>query len=479
MTIPSEETRAHAINKALAALEAEGAEKPERIALPWQDLPGQVFPVVRVQLDSVVLNPGSHRIKAQLESHRGRAIVETDPFSEQAQAIMADLLAATEGFEDLKANLREYGQQEAGVVTRSGVLLNANTRAVALRQINPHGHIRLAVLPPEPDPKDIARLELRLQMRRDFKQDYTFTNQLLFVEDLKKTFHYDDEDVAKAMNLAASADAKELKKGAKQAQQLTRMLAMIRDLQARSGGAIPLRNFDDKRQALIDTDDAYEASKGGDAAGAEQMREARYLALLSGYGEYRKLRKIGDAAMVQDYIVPNLGGNGDGPTSPIAEAVHQAIQAAPADPAPPGLADLGDVPAEAVTGQPDLRPLVTLIARSYGQESIRGAGADAPEISPEDLRQHVNLAIGDAVEDKVNEDRKDKNLTDPQAHLRDALDHTKRALEAYRKVATNPEFKAGHLLYNVRKLMDAAEAVKLEIERHDSNTAAAASRTRR
>ncbi len=478
MTIPSEAARAQAISKALAALDAEGAEKAERIPLPWQDIRGQVFSVVKVPLDNVVLNPGSHRIKAQLESHPGRAIIEADPFSEEAQTIIADLLAATEGFEDLKANLSEYGQQEAGVVTRAGVLLNANTRAVALRQINPHGYIRLAVLPPEPDPKDIAKLDLRLQMRRDFKQDYTFTNQLLFVEDLKKTFHYNDEDVAKAMNLAASSDAKELKKGAKQAQQLTRMLAMIRDLQARSGGAIPLRDFDDKRQALIDIDDAYEATKGSDHAGAEQMREARYLALLSGYGEYRKLRKTDDAAMVRDHIVPLLGQNRDCPTDAIAEAVYQIIQAVPADPAPPGVADLGDEPAPAVKGQLDLSPLVTLIAKSYGQESTGVPGAAAPEISPEELRQYVSLAIGDAVEDKINEDRKDKNLTDPQAHIRDALDHTKRALGAYRKVATNTEFKAGHLLYNVRKLIDAAEAVKLEIEKHDSNGPTAAPRTR-
>ena len=54
---------------------------------------------------------------------------------EEGLADEAFIAERTEGFEDLKANLGEVGQNDVGVVTRRGVLVNANTRAVALRDL--------------------------------------------------------------------------------------------------------------------------------------------------------------------------------------------------------------------------------------------------------------------------------------------------------------------------------------------------------
>jgi hypothetical protein len=56
------------------------------------------------------------------------------------------VLRETEGFERLKVNLAEEDQREAGVVTRAGLLVNGNTRAAALRDIDKQ-YIRVAVLP--------------------------------------------------------------------------------------------------------------------------------------------------------------------------------------------------------------------------------------------------------------------------------------------------------------------------------------------
>src|SRR5262245_4169188 len=115
MAMLTEQVREERIKTALKSIE--GDPNLERIPLPWRSQRGQTFTVVDLPLDCVVLNPGSHRIRAQLASHPQRELVERDPFSQEAQEILADLLRKTEGFEDLKANLADVGQNEAGVVT--------------------------------------------------------------------------------------------------------------------------------------------------------------------------------------------------------------------------------------------------------------------------------------------------------------------------------------------------------------------------
>ncbi len=160
----------------------------ERHRIPWKGTQ-QLCDVVRLRMDAVVLNHRSHRLQAQLASHPGRDAVQTAPTEAAAQEILADLIRKDDTYEDLKANLAEEGQRQPGVVTRTGLLVNGNRRAVALGDLN-NDYIRVAVLPPAATEREIAELELKLQMTREFKQNYTFTNQLLFVEELHTTYEH-------------------------------------------------------------------------------------------------------------------------------------------------------------------------------------------------------------------------------------------------------------------------------------------------
>lgn len=190
MPIISEEARKARIEEALRALPRDS----ERIPLPWQDTT-KTLPVIRISLDSVLLNPRSHRIRAQLESHPQRQLVLESPFSEESQDVITTVLRETEGFERLKVNLAEEDQKDAGVVTRAGLLVNGNTRAAALRDIDKK-YIRVAVLPGDATQEEIDELELRLQMKQDLKQKYTFTNELLFVEELNTRYNRTHEQIA-------------------------------------------------------------------------------------------------------------------------------------------------------------------------------------------------------------------------------------------------------------------------------------------
>jgi hypothetical protein len=451
----NEAARREAISKALEAAEA----KPdaERIRIPWKG-GTETFPVVVVPLDAVVLNPQSHRIKAQLESDERRGSVASDPHGEEAQQALTDLLTATEGFEDLKENLKEKGQLDVGVVTRAGVLVNANTRAVALRAIDPHGFISVAVLPPDASARDLARLELQLQIKRDFKQDYTFSNQLLIIEEMKREYKFSDEETAKELDWAASSDPKSVKEGTQRVQQATRMLAMIQELRSRSENRIPLTFFDDKRQAMIDLDQAYEQGKKSDVAGAELLKEARFAGILGGTF-YRELRKL-DAATAVDYVVSSLSEQEY--IEPVFEAITQASE--PAVTTDPEGLDLlgGDDPAtEDQKAIATIRSFVNVLAESHGRDEVE---VDRPNGKVTLDRETFVSAVAEAIEESVElagaDERNEKSLEGPLRLVRESRIKTQRAHEGFLKAHNRPGFDTGKFRYELKQLETAVEALR-------------------
>src|SRR5688500_15122762 len=146
-------TRESAIQAAVEAAKqavADGGGTAEEIRWKGGTL---VLPVASVDLDVVLLSPHSHRIKAQLQSlPKGEQdVVATDPSGPQAQDIIARLLRETPGFERIKNALGNDGQLFAGVITTGGVLVNANTRAVALRDLRQQ-YLKVVVLPADAGP---------------------------------------------------------------------------------------------------------------------------------------------------------------------------------------------------------------------------------------------------------------------------------------------------------------------------------------
>ena len=247
------------------------------------------FPVVKLPLDAVVLNPHSHRIKADLESHPMHDAVEADPFSDDSQEILGDLLRSIPGFEDLLSDLQEHGQEEPGIVTHKGLLVNANRRAVALRA-GDATHISVMVLPSDATSAEIDDLELDLQIRRDLKVDYSFTAELLFIRDLAN--RRTNEQIARA-----------LRRTEDEVVQQQRMLALVREVQG-VNPKLTLKFFDDKEQALKEIDERYQKLLTTSPDEAEKLKASRLLGLVAGAG-YRELREIGPE-FVEQFFVPAL-----------------------------------------------------------------------------------------------------------------------------------------------------------------------------
>jgi hypothetical protein len=459
MTFPNEVERRQKIEEMLAAWEKAPRDERETLVVPWQD-ERKPRPVIRLPVDFVVLNPRSHRIQSQLESDPvGRAIVERDRFTDEAQQVIANLLRTPkDDYEEFKANIAEEGQRDPGIITRIGLLVNANRRAVSLRDLNPHGYIRVAVLPEGgAGEKEISTLELKLQIQKDFRLDYTFTNLLLFVEDMKASHSYSDEDVARALNYAASSDKKALREGAKQVQQHTRILATIRTLQARSDGRLPLTFFDDKRQLLIDLDVRNESLKNTMPDDAERVREARFVAVLA-EADYRPTRSL-TAETIADYFIPAIEDIADfGPD--LAAMTEQAEGPAPV---PSGVGDLLDDPSEQA-GAETFRPIVDLLARSHGAEAVSiPSDGDPRSVDREDLLRKIRESIETTNDEARSVGKKARSLGGPLELIRDARIKTERALEAYKEVANQREFRTSQFKFEMKRLSQAVRRIQDEI----------------
>ncbi len=165
----------------------------ESVTIDWRDsrLP---IPVISIPVNVAYYNPHTRRIQAQknVDEVRGRAL-DHEPFSDEAQSYLDDLLRwdpANPGqvdpaFEKLKEDLGEHGQNEPGLMTRDGILINGNTRRSALRSLG-RPNMLVGILPEDTSRADVDTLELSLQLRKTYHRDYSFVNELLAVDEVVK-----------------------------------------------------------------------------------------------------------------------------------------------------------------------------------------------------------------------------------------------------------------------------------------------------
>ncbi|WP_093765243.1 hypothetical protein [Streptomyces sp. F-7] len=311
MSTMTHEARSQMISEALAAV----PDDADRRQLHWRG-EDVSLPEVRIRVADVLLNPDSHRIKAQIRSlpPAARKAIEDDPFSKESQDKIADLIRATSGYADVKSVIARDKQQDPGLITHAGVLVNANTRAVVLRDLckdlnhddaKAFEYIKVQVLPSDAQPAEIVKLELGFQMRKNVQQDYTFTNRIIFIQDLLAEGLTPEQIGLEMYRSLDPNSAKDRAQAAKDIETEDRMGLMIQELIEASGGALKWEDFDSERQNLKDIDQAYQSlasKKGPDVA--RRVRQAKLAGMLAGL-DYRKVRLI-DETYLDDYVVAAL-----------------------------------------------------------------------------------------------------------------------------------------------------------------------------
>ena len=421
----SEEARKERIKKAVEAHPKEG----ERLHLLYQ---GRAIdcPVVTLPVEAVVYNSRSHRIQAQLESAGFLEDLRVDPYSEHSQKIIECTLQATEGYPDLRDNLALEGQRDAGVLTESGVLINGNTRVAALVELQ-EKYVRAAVLPSDAGEEEFNELEMQLQVAKDFRQAYTFTNKLLFINELAVQPNRTHAEIARSLGLTRSNERRELERAEAEVQQSLRLLALIRHLQHLAPkGALRLTDFDEAEIALKEIDAKYESGRGSNEAAARAVRNARVLGVLCDLG-YREIREIQDR-FVDEYLVHALADSDV--LGPVAEELLSSPPNVPAGADLPGLDLLDDVEGEQAS---DLSSALELVLSTTGNPTV--------DIGDQTLSRDLFItALKGAMDDAAREARADRKASDrivaPLKFMREAGRSLGRSLAAFQRVQDDQDF---------------------------------------
>ncbi|MFC9495122.1 transcriptional regulator [Streptomyces sp. NPDC056982] len=256
---------------------AAGQGLRETLTIEWRTQP-QVVEVIDMPVEVLYFNPATHRIRAQrsFSPERDR-LLDENPWSSASQDYLQYLLQAKPddpskrdpAFADLKESLQEYRQNEPGLITREGILVNGNTRAAALKELGVP-NIRVGVLPASCTWADINAVELSLQLRQDKRRDYSYINELIAMQEQIDSGRQVD-DIAKAFHKRAATVEADLW-----------ILATLEDLRRRSraGSAqLQLLDFEDAKEKLHELYRAWvkESKKNRDLA--ELMKENRLAAI--------------------------------------------------------------------------------------------------------------------------------------------------------------------------------------------------------
>jgi hypothetical protein len=163
----------------------------ETVTVQWSDQQMLTVPVIDMPVDDLFYNPATHRIRAQ-RSHDAKLDAQLDeaPWSPESQDYLHTLLKALPSdpsrtdprFDELLASLKDYGQNDPGLITQAGVLVNGNTRRAALKDLG-KATMRVGVLPSATTWSEVSAVELSLQLQDDFKRDYSYINRLLAIEE--------------------------------------------------------------------------------------------------------------------------------------------------------------------------------------------------------------------------------------------------------------------------------------------------------
>lgn len=153
----------------------------------WQDtlVP---MPVYKIKLENLVYNKYNGRILTRTKSleAQGKTIDVETP---EGKKLIEDLLWHSKEVRNKTTleDLNKFGQKRFGIVTRDGIIIDGNRRAMLLnRSGGRYDYFKAIVLPVtlEQDPLEIEKLETSYQMGEDEKVGYNATEKYLKAQNL-------------------------------------------------------------------------------------------------------------------------------------------------------------------------------------------------------------------------------------------------------------------------------------------------------
>lgn len=131
--------------------------------------------VFNIPLSYLIYNKYNGRILSRtksLEKQNQTIYVETDEGRDLIEKLLWE--SKIDRNKKTELSIREFGQQKVGIITKDGVIIDGNRRAMLLNKIDRTGYFKAIVLPVTLDenPIEIERLETTYQMGEDEKLGY-------------------------------------------------------------------------------------------------------------------------------------------------------------------------------------------------------------------------------------------------------------------------------------------------------------------
>ena len=140
----------------------------------WEDTL-QPMGVYKIPLEYLVYNKYNGRILSRTKS-RETQDKELNPEIERDKEIIANLLWESKPDRNKKTlqDIASHGQKEVGIITKDGIIIDGNRRAMLLNKIDKYDYFKAIVLPVtlEENPNEIEKLETSYQMGEDEKLGY-------------------------------------------------------------------------------------------------------------------------------------------------------------------------------------------------------------------------------------------------------------------------------------------------------------------
>ncbi|UJW34500.1 transcriptional regulator [Saccharothrix sp. AJ9571] len=254
----------------------------ETVTVDWRGRPTHLD-VIQMPIGELYYNPATHRIRAQ-RSHDPKRdkLLETQPWAPESQEYLGFLLKALPAnpasddpeFAKLKSDLETYGQNEPGLITPDGVLVNGNTRRAALLDLGPPTqNMRVGVLPDSCDWNDVRDIELSLQLRKEHRRDYSYINRLLAIDELAAQGH-SAEAIASIFRIRVST--------CRQDQWVLSCIRSMIERSQESGVRLPLVAFEDQTEKLRELHRRYAKDAAVNQDQAALILESRLAAIMLG-----------------------------------------------------------------------------------------------------------------------------------------------------------------------------------------------------
>jgi hypothetical protein len=455
--------RIQRINQLVAELNRMPPEKHEVERIPWKggDLLCQV---INISVNEVLLNHGSHRVRAQLEDDPEWGAHKNDPQGEAAQRLIQRHVRAArkdEEFAALKESLEREGQTHAGVMTYEGVLVNANTRLVALREVDDPSkrYIRVAVLPSTAQAEELSLLELRLQMQKELKVDYTLTNELLFIEELSQR-GTSNMQIARELRI----DPDKPKKGEREIGDRLRMLDLVRAMQSIPKERLALTFFDTLAyEQLREVQRIYYPMLEHDSESAQRYIDSFLLSVAVGVTPVHQIRRI-DPSFMADYMAPQL--EEDEVIGPVADQLLSGDESSASSSVPSGVSALSgkDAPTEDAI---NVKALLDIVTQKEKRVEIPNTNIVADR---EDVKQAVKASIITGIKEKRRDDTAADKLETPAESIKSATKLILKCMEVLVSVRTAPDFderRRKGLEMAFKKLKKRCRELEVALEKSD------------